>query len=110
VATRIGLFAEMLEHGKHGKLIGVDDHVTLARALEELVVNPDLRARMGAEVKQLRAEMPTWANIAAVTVNLYRELTGTTGNASGAGRSARDPRDPLDPRDHNNSLEGEASA
>jgi len=102
VASRIGLFAEMLEDGKHGRLIAVDDHVTLARALEELVVNPDLRARMGAEVKQLRGDMPSWASIATMTVNLYRELTGTPGNASGPGRSKRERG--------NESLEGEASA
>lgn len=109
VATRIGLFAEMLEDGKHGKLIAVDDHVALARALEELVVNAELRARMGAEVKQLRAAMPSWASIAETTVNLYRELTGASSGSAGTGHSEPFRAVLRDPHDHD-SLEGEASA
>jgi glycosyltransferase involved in cell wall biosynthesis len=75
VASRIGLFAEMLVDGTHGRLIGVGDHAALARALEELVGDPARRAQMGAAVRALRAEMPTWASIAELTVRLYRELT-----------------------------------
>ncbi|HKU41653.1 MAG TPA: glycosyltransferase family 4 protein [Polyangiales bacterium] len=74
VATRIGLFAEMLEDGKHGRLIGVGDHVALARALEELAEDPALRERMGAEVRRLRDAIPDWSTIAALTEALYREL------------------------------------
>jgi glycosyltransferase involved in cell wall biosynthesis len=90
VASRIGLFAEMLVDGKHGRLIDVGDHQSLARALEELVVNSELRARMGGEVRQLRAEMPSWASIADMTVNLYRELTDGS-SASPAARSGAQP-------------------
>lgn len=91
VATRIGLFAEMLEDGTHGRLIEVDDHLALARALEELVVNSQLRGQMGAAVQQLRADMPSWGKIANMTVNLYRELNAPSAgsNASGAGPVTR---------------------
>jgi glycosyltransferase involved in cell wall biosynthesis len=81
VASRIGLFAEMLVDGVHGRLIAVEDHQGLARALEDLVVNSEQRVAMGAAVKQLRDEMPTWANIAEMTASLYRELTGGGGSA-----------------------------
>jgi glycosyltransferase involved in cell wall biosynthesis len=87
VASRIGLFAEMLVDGKHGRLINVGDYRALAGALEELVVNPELRARMGAAVKQLRAEMPSWASIAEMTLNLYRELTDGSTTSPAAPRS-----------------------
>ncbi|HKP56847.1 MAG TPA: glycosyltransferase family 4 protein [Polyangiales bacterium] len=79
VATRIGLFAEMLEDGKHGRLIDVGDHRALAHALEELADEPELRARMGAEVRRLRDAIPDWATIAGMTEGLYRELLGTGG-------------------------------
>lgn len=97
VASRIGLFAEMLVDGTHGRLIAVGDHLTLARALEELVINPELRARMGAAVKQLAAEMPSWASIADMTVNVYRELTGSSGNAAGTNVSGARGHETLEP-------------
>jgi glycosyltransferase involved in cell wall biosynthesis len=77
IASRVGLFAEMLEDGKHGRLIDIDDHVGLARALEQLVADGELRARMSAEVKKLRDGIPSWSAIAETTAELYRELIGT---------------------------------
>lgn len=74
VATRIGLFAEMLEDGTHGRLIDVGDARALARALEELADDPVRRARMGAEVRKLRDAIPDWATIAGLTETLYREV------------------------------------
>jgi glycosyltransferase involved in cell wall biosynthesis len=74
VATRIGVFAEILEDGKHGRLIAVDDHVALARALEELVNDAGLRERMGAAARELRDEVPSWQSIATSTTQLYTQL------------------------------------
>lgn len=74
VATRVGLFAELLEDGKHGRIIGVNDHQALARALEELVQSAELRARIGKQVRALRDALPTWASIAEDTADLYAEL------------------------------------
>jgi glycosyltransferase involved in cell wall biosynthesis len=85
VASRIGLFAEMVVDGVHGRLIAVEDARGLATALEDLVVNSELRVAMGAAVKKLRDDMPTWANIADMTAGLYRELTGGEGNAESVG-------------------------
>ncbi|MEY4577468.1 MAG: hypothetical protein RL701_2171 [Pseudomonadota bacterium] len=76
VATKVGLFKELLEDGKHGRLIDVEDHLGLARALEELVLSPELRARIGSQVRTLRDELPTWETIAEQTANLYAELIG----------------------------------
>jgi glycosyltransferase involved in cell wall biosynthesis len=77
VATRVGLFAELIEDGRHGHLIAVDDHRALARALDELVLSPELRARASREVRSLRDQLPTWANIAKSTATLYGELART---------------------------------
>ena len=74
VATRVGLFAELLEDGKHGRIIAVNDHLALARALEELVQDPELRGRIGRQVRALRDALPTWSSIAEDTANLYLEL------------------------------------
>ena len=81
IASRIGLFAEMLEDGKHGYLIDVGDHLALARALEALIEHPERRAAMSAEVKKLRDGIPSWATIAERTIELYRELTETNSQA-----------------------------
>ncbi|MET0390272.1 MAG: glycosyltransferase family 4 protein [Polyangiales bacterium] len=77
VATRVGLFAELLEDGVHGRVIGVNDHVALAHALEALVTQPELRAQMSARVRALRDSLPTWASIAQQTASLYGELLPT---------------------------------
>jgi glycosyltransferase involved in cell wall biosynthesis len=86
IASRVGLFAEMIEDGKHGRLIEVGDHVGLARAIEGLVESPELRARMSVEVRKLRDGIPSWRAIAELTTDLYRELTGAHRAAP-----ARDP-------------------
>ena len=74
VATRVGLFAELLKDGVHGKLIDVEDYSALARALEALVESSELRERMGAEVRALRDALPTWNSIAQQTTSLYETL------------------------------------
>jgi glycosyltransferase involved in cell wall biosynthesis len=89
VATRVGLFAELLEDGRHGRLIGVDDHLALARALDELVLSPELRTRMSAHVRELRDQLPSWESIARLTHNLYAELA-PGGRATPASRELRE--------------------
>jgi glycosyltransferase involved in cell wall biosynthesis len=77
VATRVGLFAELLEDGVHGKLVDVEDVTGLARALEALVENTELRERMGAQVRALQDALPTWSSIAQQTTSLYQALVPT---------------------------------
>jgi mannosyltransferase len=74
VATRVGLFAELLQDGVHGRLIDVEDHAGLAKALEALVESPELRDQMGQQIRALRDALPTWSNIAAQTTELYETL------------------------------------
>jgi glycosyltransferase involved in cell wall biosynthesis len=77
VATRVGLFAELLQDGVHGKLIDVEDHTALARALEALVESRELRETMGTQVRALRDALPTWNSIAQQTTSLYEALVPT---------------------------------
>jgi glycosyltransferase involved in cell wall biosynthesis len=81
VATRVGLFAELLQDGTHGRLVDVEDHTALARALEALVESSELRARMGEQVRALRDALPTWGSIAQETTHLYEKLVPTAGHA-----------------------------
>ncbi|HEX4352821.1 MAG TPA: glycosyltransferase family 4 protein, partial [Polyangiales bacterium] len=74
VASRVGLFAELLRDGEHGRLIEIDDHLGLARALEQLVLDDALRQRIGANVRALRDQIPSWDQIAELTGGLYGEL------------------------------------
>jgi glycosyltransferase involved in cell wall biosynthesis len=86
VATRVGLFAELLEDGVHGKLVDVEDHRALARALEALVESAELRERMGEHVRGLRDALPRWSSIAQQTTLLYEALVPTAGR-----RQSTDP-------------------
>jgi glycosyltransferase involved in cell wall biosynthesis len=81
VATRVGLFAELLRDGVHGHLVDVEDHTALARALEALVESASLREQMGAQVRALRDALPTWSSIAQQTTEMYNELVPTAGHA-----------------------------
>lgn len=76
VATRIGLFAEILENGRHGYLVPPDDPPELARALATLIEDSGLRHTMGYAVRDLKATIPDWNMIAAMTQILYREAKG----------------------------------
>ena len=74
VASRLGLVAELLEDGTHGRLLAPGDHLALARALEQLVLSSSLRDAMSANVKALGASIPDWASIAGTTTSLYDNL------------------------------------
>jgi glycosyltransferase involved in cell wall biosynthesis len=76
VASRLGLIAEMLEDGRHGRLTPPGDYDSLADALEEVVVSDELRATMSRNIKALHASTPDWDTIARQTIDLYQELIG----------------------------------
>jgi glycosyltransferase involved in cell wall biosynthesis len=51
VATDVGGNAEAVVHGVTGLIVPSDDPAALASALKDLVVDPDLRARMGSAAR-----------------------------------------------------------
>lgn len=76
IASRLGLFAEMLEDGRHGRLVPPEDPAALAAAMTALAENSELRRAMGEEVRQLAAAAPTWQSIAEATHALYADARG----------------------------------
>jgi glycosyltransferase involved in cell wall biosynthesis len=56
VASRHAGIAEAIEHGRSGLLVPEGDPLALADALEHLVAQPALRARLGAAARQVAAE------------------------------------------------------
>lgn len=72
LASRIGLFAEMLEEGRHGFLVPPDDPAALAEALAAVVNDPERRVRMGRAVRDLMAAIPDWREIGRMTMEAYQ--------------------------------------
>jgi L-malate glycosyltransferase len=70
VATAVGSNASLVEEGKTGRLIAVDDAAALALALEKLMREPSLRAAMG---KNARARIENHFSIDRM-VREYEEL------------------------------------
>jgi glycosyltransferase involved in cell wall biosynthesis len=72
IATRIGMFDEILQHGTHGYLIEASRSAeALADAIETLVRDPELAHRMGMAVGRLVDTLPSWLSIARSTLNVY---------------------------------------
>ncbi len=71
IASRIGLFAELLEDGKHGYLIEQNDHVGLAKSMSLLIGNDKLCEEMGLSVANLQSTLPDWKEIGKMTCAIY---------------------------------------
>jgi glycosyltransferase involved in cell wall biosynthesis len=71
LASRIGVFGELLEDGREGLLVPPGDPEALAGALRRLVAAPaqltDMREAMG----MLRDRLPSWEEIARRTTRIY---------------------------------------
>ncbi len=75
VASRIGLFAEILEDGTHGALTPIGDADALALALDRLISDESLRRRTGENVLALRKSIPDWTEIGQTTGDLYKNIS-----------------------------------
>jgi glycosyltransferase involved in cell wall biosynthesis len=71
VATPVGCGASLVRDGFSGRLVPPRDARALASAVRELMEQPGLRARMGAEAARTVAGM-SWRATAAHTVECYR--------------------------------------
>lgn len=71
VATPVGCAASLVRDGVNGRLVPPRDARALASAIRELLEQPGLRARMGAEAARTVADM-SWRATAARTIACYR--------------------------------------
>ncbi len=85
VASRVGGIPEVVAEGETGLLVPPGDPEALAEALNVLVRDPDLAAAMGQAGRARAAAEFEWAEIAAQTAALYRELTSRGALTGGAG-------------------------
>jgi glycosyltransferase involved in cell wall biosynthesis len=78
VASRVGVFAEILEDGVHGYLIDQSASLqkmtrALTLAIERVMTNHELADAMGEAVRKLAGELPSWEDIAKSTIETYWE-------------------------------------
>jgi len=79
VATRFGGPAEVITHGENGFLVDPTDTEELARAIEVLVCDPELRREMGHRARRIVEERYSWEVSAQLHKNLYSRLASEKG-------------------------------
>jgi glycosyltransferase involved in cell wall biosynthesis len=72
IASRLGVFEEMIADGVHGRLVPPGDAMALSLAIAELALDPKKRALMGLNMAQLANDVPSWTEIGAMTVRAYQ--------------------------------------
>ncbi len=75
IASRVGGLQEIVTDGVEGYLVDVGDHRKLASRLAGVILDPELRARMGTAALRRAADF-SWRRVAGETLALYRELAG----------------------------------
>lgn len=78
LGTTAGGIPEIVEHGRTGLLVAPGDSESLARALEDLLADPDKRGAMGEAGRAVAAERFGLERMLDETAALYRELLGAT--------------------------------
>lgn len=73
VATGIAGLAELVEEGKCGLLVPVDDVESLAAALQRLLTDDGLRQRFETNARRYAETALAWEPIAERTVDVYRK-------------------------------------
>ena len=74
IGCRIGGMQEIVEDGKNGFLIDVEDSEALTSCLEELIVSPTLRERMGWNGFERFKKMFSNAAMTHGTLQIYQEI------------------------------------
>ncbi len=73
VASQVGGLAYLVQDGVTGFTVPVDEPVELARKLTSLLVDPDLRSRLGRQAVQV-AQDYAWEKIARRLISAYEAL------------------------------------
>jgi glycosyltransferase involved in cell wall biosynthesis len=74
VASRLGQIAEVIDDGLNGLLVEPGDAEALARAIEQLARDQELRARLGLAARQTVTERYTWRHNAARVFDAIRAV------------------------------------
>jgi starch synthase len=77
VATSVGGIPEVVVDGETGLLVPAADPGALARAVNELVVDPERAAEMGKAGRRRAVEEFSWRAVAERTAELYERLVHT---------------------------------
>jgi len=71
VASRVGGLAEVVEDGQTGFLVPAGDVVALRDRLEQLLGDPPLARRLGANAREMVLQRFTWARVAERCLDAY---------------------------------------
>jgi glycosyltransferase involved in cell wall biosynthesis len=82
VATDVPGCREVVQDGSNGFLVPPKDSVSLCQALAKLLQDPALRARMGAQGREMVVKEFSVGRISRETLNLYHELLGPARSAA----------------------------
>lgn len=74
VATRVGGVPEVVEHGVTGLLVPPDDADALARAITDLLADPERARKLGEAGRRRAEEHFSWDGVAARLRGFYAEL------------------------------------
>jgi glycosyltransferase involved in cell wall biosynthesis len=78
VATDVPGCREVVQQGVTGLLVRSRDAAALALALRTLLLDPELRSRMGRQAREMAAERFSLDTVKAATIELYRDLVRST--------------------------------
>lgn len=74
IATRVGDFEEVIEHGKSGFLLESNDAQNLAKWIEIAFTDAKQLKEMGNYAAHLNKTKYSWENVAIKTIEMYRNL------------------------------------
>jgi glycosyltransferase involved in cell wall biosynthesis len=74
VSTMVGAVPEVVDHEKTGILVPPCDSKALAEAIERLIIDKELRRKMGKLGRQKAEKYYDWKSIAQRYIHLYEEL------------------------------------
>lgn len=77
VATNVGGTKELLTEGENGLIVNLRDCKDLAAKLEKLIVNKDLREKMG-NANRKKAESLSWEKVSNQYIEVYKKVRNLT--------------------------------
>lgn len=78
VVTPVGGMRDLVDDGVNGLVVPVGDVPALRAALDRLLGDADLRARLGSAARETARRRLSWEAWTAHTLNLYRQATGVS--------------------------------